>query len=97
MFCQAFDMGAQEVHIQAWGSTVQRMSSVAFDLAGIDPERIVVSAHTHTTGVCELPAAVAQFQHSYTANTLLGNVGNQTRVTPTCPPPPHCPTLRTCR
>lgn len=38
----AFDMGAQEVHIQAWGSTVQRMSSVAFDLAGIDPERIVV-------------------------------------------------------
>lgn len=35
-------MGVQEVHLQAWGGTVQKMSSIAFDLAGIDPARVVV-------------------------------------------------------
>jgi len=38
----ALDLGAQEVQLQAWGPSVQKLSSVAFDLAGIDPHRIVV-------------------------------------------------------
>ena len=41
---QAFDLGVKEVQLQAWGDSVQKMSSVAFDLAGIDPKRVVVSA-----------------------------------------------------
>lgn len=42
--CQVFELGASELQLQSWGSNVQRLSSVAFDLAGIDPKRIVVGA-----------------------------------------------------
>jgi hypothetical protein len=49
---QAFDLGAQEVQLQAWGPSVQKLSSVAFDLAGIDPNRIVVSICTRASICC---------------------------------------------
>ena len=48
---QGFEQGVQEVHLQAWGSSVQRMFSVAMDLAGIDPARIVVSSSGERMGM----------------------------------------------
>lgn len=47
----AFDMGACEVQLQSWGQTVKKLSSVAFDLAGIDPKRIVVKLPCTLEGI----------------------------------------------
>ncbi|KAL6762257.1 fructose-6-P aldolase [Haematococcus lacustris] len=46
-----FDMGAKEIHLQAWGSNVTSMSSIAFDLSGIDPEKVVVKLPCTLEGV----------------------------------------------
>lgn len=39
---QAFELGAQELHLESWGDNAAKLRSVAFDLAGIDPQRVVV-------------------------------------------------------
>eukprot|EP00955_Chlamydomonas_euryale_P065966 359412-Chlamydomonas_euryale.AAC.11 len=48
---QAFEMGAREVQLQTWGSTVQAMSSNALNLAGIDPRRVVVKLPCTPEGI----------------------------------------------
>ncbi len=51
LYLQAFDLGAKEVHLQAWGSSVAQLSSTAFDLAGIDPQRVVVKLPCTLEGI----------------------------------------------
>lgn len=41
---QANELGANELQMQAWGDSVQKMYSVALDLFGIDPKLVVVSS-----------------------------------------------------
>ena len=48
---QAFDLGVQEVHFQSWGDNVQKLSSVAFDLAGINPKQVVVKLPCTLEGI----------------------------------------------
>ncbi|GAX82614.1 hypothetical protein CEUSTIGMA_g10040.t1 [Chlamydomonas eustigma] len=47
----AFELGAQEMHLQVWGDTVQKLSSVAFDLAGINPRQIVIKLPCTLEGI----------------------------------------------
>ena len=47
---QAFSLGAQELQLQAWGSTAGRLYSVGLDLAAIDT-RIVVKLPITDAGV----------------------------------------------
>ena len=39
------------MHLQAWGDTVQKLSSVAFDLAGINPKKVVVKLPCTLEGI----------------------------------------------
>ena len=48
---QAFDLGVQELHLQSWGDNVQKLSSVAFDLAGINPKQVVVKLPCTLEGI----------------------------------------------
>jgi hypothetical protein len=43
---QALKCGAEEIHVQAWGDTPDKLHSVALDLAGINPKRVVVPPAT---------------------------------------------------
>ncbi|KAK9840782.1 hypothetical protein WJX81_004350 [Elliptochloris bilobata] len=48
---QAWDLGAQELQLQAWGDTAGRLFSVGLDLAAIDAARIVVKLPITAEGV----------------------------------------------
>jgi transaldolase len=39
---QAFELGAEEMHLQAWGASSSALTTCALELANIDPERVVV-------------------------------------------------------
>eukprot|EP00798_Chlamydomonas_sp_ICE-L_P014719 gene14719-20760_t len=47
----AFDLGVQELQVQAWGDDVQKLTSVAFDLAGINPKKVVVKLPCTLEGI----------------------------------------------
>lgn len=47
---QAFELGAQELHLESWGDNAAKLRSVAFDLAGIDPQRVVVGGRVWRPG-----------------------------------------------
>jgi transaldolase len=48
---QAFEHGAEEIHVQAWGSTAGALSTCSLDLANIDPARVVVKLPCTLDGV----------------------------------------------
>ena len=48
---QAWDLGAQELQLQAWGDSAGRLFSVGLDLAAIDAARIVVKLPVTAEGV----------------------------------------------
>lgn len=51
LFAQAWDLGAQELQLQAWGDSAGRLFSVGLDLAAIDAARIVVKLPVTAEGV----------------------------------------------
>ena len=48
---QAWDLGAQELQLQAWGDTAGKLFSVGLDLAAIDAARVVVKLPITAEGV----------------------------------------------
>lgn len=48
---QAWDLGAHELQLQAWGDTAGRLLSVGLDLAAIDAARVVVKLPITAEGV----------------------------------------------
>ena len=48
---QAWDLGAQELQLQAWGNTAGKLFSVGLDLAAIDAARVVVKLPITAEGV----------------------------------------------
>jgi hypothetical protein len=47
---QGFNLGAQEIQLQAWGATAGKLYSTALDLAAIDP-RVVVKVPITQEGI----------------------------------------------
>jgi len=46
-----FALGASEVHLQSWGDSPRKLVSHALDLAGIDPQRVVVKLPCTDNGI----------------------------------------------
>ncbi len=44
---QGFNLGAQEIQLQAWGGSAGKLYSTALDLAAIDPRIVVKVPVTH--------------------------------------------------
>jgi transaldolase len=44
---QGFNLGAQEIQLQAWGNSAGKLYSTALDLAAIDPRIVVKVPVTH--------------------------------------------------
>ena len=60
---QAFDLGAQEIQLQAWGNSVDQMLSVAYDIAALD-RRVVVKLPITETGLEVAGAEPPMFKHT---------------------------------